>query len=200
MPSSRETFEEHQDRLKVLEGDLCADGPRISAYHDLPFAIFRYAPTLEYAIRREVERLATRVSHATGREVVPISLADLLFQAVEQTVGFGSIIQAEREFGFEKAQDTITQVLSNPAFSDLPQMVEERLRPLDPAEHVAFLTRAASMAPAIYHLSNLMGQMQGRTEVPTVLFYPGTLVGVTGLQFLGMADRDAMGSYRVKIY
>ena len=53
MPSSREALKEHQDRLKVLEGDLCADGPRISAYHDLPFAIFRYAPTLEYPIRRE---------------------------------------------------------------------------------------------------------------------------------------------------
>lgn len=200
MPSSPNKLEDHRKRLGVLEADLCAAELRISAYHDLPFAIYRYDPDLEYPIRDEVKRLATRVVNTTGKEVVIISLADLLFKAVEETVDFDSIIEAEREFGFEKAQETITQVLSNPDFCELPCLVEERLGPLDPTKSFAFLIRAASMAPAIYHLSNLLAQMQGRTSVPSVLFYPGTLVGVTGLQFMGMAERDALGSYRVKIY
>ncbi|NLE26924.1 MAG: DUF1788 domain-containing protein [Clostridiaceae bacterium] len=35
--------------------------------------------------------------------------------------------------------------------------------------------------------------------VPTVLFYPGTLDGITGLRFMDMRDRDPMGNYRVEI-
>jgi hypothetical protein len=189
MPCSQDQLDDHQKRLRVLEGDLCAAEMRISAYHDLPFAIYRYDPEMEYEIRDEVRRFATRVNQATRKEVVTISLAELLFQAVEATVGFESIIQAEREFGFEKAQETVTQVLRDPNFSELPGMLQERFRPLDPAKHVVFLTRAAAMAPAIYHMSKLLEQMQGRTDVPTVLFYPGILVGVTGLRFMGKIGR-----------
>ena len=200
MSCSQDQLDGHQKRLRVLEGDLCAAEMRISAYHDLPFTIYRYDPELEYEIRDEVRRLAIRVNQATRKEVVTISLAEFLFQAVEATVGFESIIQAEREFGFEKAQETITQVLRDPNFSDLPGMLQERFRPLDPTGHMVFLTRAGAMAPAIYHMSKLLEQMQGRTDVPTVLFYPGILVGVTGLRFMGMPERDVLGSYRVKIY
>jgi len=200
MAFSQDKLEAHRKRLKILEADLCAQELRISAYHDLPFAIYRYDPDLEYQVRDEVKRLATRIANSTGKNVVTISLADLLFEAVENTVGFDAIIEAERGFGFAKAQETITQILSNPDFCELPRMVEKRLQPLDPAKHFAFLLRAASMAPAIYQLSNLLAQMQGRTRVPSVLFYPGTLVGISGLQFMGMADRQAVGSYRVKIY
>jgi hypothetical protein len=56
------------------------------------------------------------------------------------------------------------------------------------------------MAPAIYHMSKLLDEMQGRTRVTTILFYPGTLEGTTGLRFMGLKDREALGNYRVKIY
>jgi hypothetical protein len=42
--------------------------------------------------------------------------------------------------------------------------------------------------------------MQGRTRVITILFYPGTLDGTTGLRFMALKDREALGNYRVKIY
>ncbi|MBW2308568.1 MAG: DUF1788 domain-containing protein [Deltaproteobacteria bacterium] len=200
MASSQQHLEDHRRRLKLLEADLCAREMRISAYHDLPFAIYRYDPTLEYEIRREADLLATRIKNQTGKEVVSISLAELLFQAVENTVGWESVIQAEREFGFHKAQETVHQILSDPNYADLPRMLEERLKPLDPARNIVFLMRAAAMAPALYHMSKLLEQMQGRTDVPTIFFYPGALVGVTGLDFMAMGSRDVQGSYRVKIY
>lgn len=199
MPSSREQLDEHRQRLRELEADLCAPEMRISAYHDLPFAIYRYEPDLEYEIRRDIERLATRIENQTSREVVTISLADLLFEAVETTVGWEAVIEAEKDYGYEKAEETVHQALSDPNFAELPDMLAERLSSLDPSGHVAFLTRAASLAPNIYHISSLLPQMQGRTDVPTILFYPGTLIGLNDLAFMGIRS-DIPGSYRVKVY
>ena len=68
------------------------------------------------------------------------------------------------------------------------------------SELIAFLTRVAVMAPGIYHMSMLLDQMQGKTRVTTILFYPGSIEGTTGLRFMDLKDRDALGNYRVKIY
>jgi hypothetical protein len=57
-----------KDRIAPLESDLKAVPPRISVYHDLPFAIMRYDPTDEWELRREIKLLATRLE-AVGKEV-----------------------------------------------------------------------------------------------------------------------------------
>jgi hypothetical protein len=49
-----------RQRIELLEADLKAVPPRVSVYHDLPFAILRYNPTEEWELRREVRLLATR--------------------------------------------------------------------------------------------------------------------------------------------
>jgi hypothetical protein len=56
------------------------------------------------------------------------------------------------------------------------------------------------MAPGFFHMSMLLDKLHGRTMVPTILFYPGSLEGTTGLRFMDLKDRDALGNYRVKIY
>jgi Domain of unknown function (DUF1788) len=71
---------------------------------------------------------------------------------------------------------------------------------IGPGENIVFLTRVAAMAPGIYHASKLLDQMQGKTRVTTILFYPGSIEGTTGLRFMDLKDRDALGNYRVKIY
>ena len=55
-----------RERIELLENDLKAVPPRISVYHDLPFAILRYDPGEEWDLRREVKMLATRLE-ATGK-------------------------------------------------------------------------------------------------------------------------------------
>ena len=82
----------------------------------------------------------------------------------------------------------------------LAGLLAERLSGLDPAKNIAFLTRAGAMAPGIYHMSKLLDQMQGKTRVTTILFYPGSIEGTTGLRFMNLKDREALGNYRVKIY
>lgn len=188
-----------KERIDLLEKDLKATPPRVSVYGDLPFAILRYDPEEEWDIRRESRLLSTRLGSA-GREVKFISLADLLWQAVDETEGLDAVVQLERQRGFEAAQEQITTYLSDADWRPLPDMLAERLKPLDPQRHIVFLTRAAVMAPAIYHMSKLLDEMQGRTRIITILFYPGTLDGTTGLRFMELKDREALGNYRVKIY
>ena len=40
----------------------------------------------------------------------------------------------------------------------------------------------------------------GHKEVPTIMFYSGGIEGNTGLRFMNIEGREALGNYRVKIY
>ena len=188
-----------KERIDLLENDLKADPPRISVYHDLPFAILRYDPQEEWILRREVRFLSTRLKSA-GKEVVTISLAQLLWEIIESAEGVDAIVELERRQGFEKVQAQITTYLSDENWFLLPKHLADKMNAFDPRKTIVFLTRAASLSPAIYHLSKLLDEMQGQTQVPAILFYPGSLEGATGLRFMGMKDRDSLGNYRVKIY
>ena len=188
-----------KERIELLEQDLLAIPQRISVYHDLPFAIFRYNPEEEWDLRREVKLLATRVE-ATGKEVHIIPMSEFLWQAIEETEGLDAVVELEQERGYLAAQDQVTTYLSDRDWRPLADLVIQRLKEYDPAKTIAFLTRVAAMAPGLYHVSKLLDQMQGKTRVMTILFYPGSIEGTTGLRFMDLKDREALGNYRVKIY
>jgi len=188
-----------KERLDLLEADLKSNPVRISVHTELPFAIFRYDPDREWELRDQVKLLGARLA-ASGKTVQHISLADLLWEAIDASEGLDAIVELERDYGFEAAQQQVTVYLSDPTWHPLADALVARLELLDPSHHVAFLVRASAMTPGIYHMSRLFEEMQGKTGIPTVLFYPGTLEGITGLQFMGLKEREALGNYRVKIY
>lgn len=188
-----------RDQIQLLEADLLADPPRLSPYADLPFAILRYDPADEWELRHQLRLLRNRLEHA-GKRVTVISLADLLWQAVDQTEGMRALVEEEQDYGYARAEQVLNRVLGDPDFAPLPDLVAARLAELDPERSVAFLARAGAMAPGIYHMSKLLDELQGRTRVPTVLCYPGGLEGMTGLRFMNLPRHEPMGNYRVKIY
>jgi hypothetical protein len=96
-----------RDSIRALEEDLTANPMRISAYHDLPFAILRYDPEEEWILRREVKYLATRL-HIAGKQVHTVSLAELLWEAIDDAEGLEALAQLERDRGFEAAQEQVT--------------------------------------------------------------------------------------------
>jgi hypothetical protein len=186
-------------RIELLEGDLKAAPPRISVYHDLPFAILRYDPTEEWELRREVKLLATRLE-AAGRQAHLIPMSEFLWRAIDETEGMEEVVALERQRGYVAAQEQVTTYLSDRDWRPLATLLAERLAGLDPARAVVFLTRVAAMAPGLYHMSKLLDQMHGKTRVTTILCYPGSIEGTTGLRFMDLKDREALGNYRVKIY
>jgi len=188
-----------QERIELLEAHLTSVPPQIAVYHDLPFAILRYDPTEEWELRREVKLLATRLNQI-GKDVHIIPMSDFLWKAIEETEGLEEVVALEKQRGYLAAQEQVTTYLSDRDWRPLADLLAERLADLDPGKSIAFLTRVAAMSPGIYHMSKLLDQMQGKTRVTTILFYPGSIEGTTGLRFMDLKDRDALGNYRVKIY
>ena len=194
-----------KDSIAPLESDLKAVPPRINVYHDLPFAIMRYDPTDEWELRREIKLLATRLE-AVGKEVHIIPMSELLWSALEKVhqkdddEGLEAVIALEKERGYVEAQQQVTTYLSSKVWVPLWDLLAERLASISPENSVVFLTRVAAMSPGIFHMSMLLDKMHGKTKVATILFYPGSIEGTTGLRFMDLKDRDALGNYRVKIY
>jgi len=197
MPSSKAKMKE---RVRTLEADLKASPMRHYIYHDLPFAIFCYPPEQEWAMRREVDLLKTRLENDTNRKVAFVSLAELLWQAIDESEGIEAVVELERRDGFEAAQLQIQDYLSDPDWRPLPDLLAERLAELDPDRHIAFIVRAGALAPNIYRVSKLLDEMKGRTRVPCVLFMPATTEGRSSLRFMGIAENEGRGSYHTKVY
>ena len=194
-----------KDSIAPLESDLKAVPTRINVYHDLPFAIMRYDPIDEWELRREIKLLATRLE-AVGKAVHLIPMSELLWSALEKVYekdddeGLEAVIALEKERGYEEAQNQVTTYLSHKKWVPLWDLLAERLASISPENSVVFLTRVAAMSPGIFNMSMLLDKMLGKTKVTTILFYPGSIEGTTGLRFMDLKDRDALGNYRVKIY
>jgi hypothetical protein len=187
-----------EHRLKdVLEPILGQADPRpqLSAYHDMPCAIFRYPPEAEFAIRTELTLLATRLEHR-GKRITKISLADCLQAALDAQLPMHQLIEAERSVGTSAAIETVNEILSS--YQPLDKLVLERFPgDPDPTRDVVFIVRAGALFP-VYRTSTLLEQLMGKVTVPAVLFYPGELDGVAGLSFMGVLDAEH--NYRPKIF
>jgi hypothetical protein len=187
------------DRLtRQLEPVLMEADPRphISAYHDMPFAIFRYPPEEEFAVRHEIALLRTRLEQC-GKRVTIISLADCMNAALEaEGLGLDALTDAEKTVGLESTIETIHQVLSE--YQPLDGIVAARIPDdADPLRDVVFIVRAGALFP-VYRTSSLLEQLMGKVHVPAILFYPGDLDGASGLRFMGVFDADH--NYRPKIF
>lgn len=170
--------------------------PRLSAYHDMPFAIFVYPPADELVVREQVALLRTRLTQA-GKRVTTISLAACLDEAlVAEGLDATSLEQAERDSGLELSIETVFSVLSE--YQPLDQVVARHVpEDADAVRDVVFLTRTGAIYP-LYRTSALLEQLKGQVSVPTVLFYPGVKDGPAGLRFMGVLDAEH--NYRPRIF
>jgi hypothetical protein len=187
-----------EDRLKKgLEPVLELPDPRqrISAYHDMPYALFRYAPEDEFELRKQVTLLETRLSQQ-GKRVARISLAECLDAAMCSQTPLEDWFEVEREQGVETVVETIHSVLSE--YVPLVDLVAARMpTDPDPLRDIVFIMRTGALFP-MYRTFSLLEQLKGGVAVPTVLFYPGILDGPAGLRFMGALDAEH--NYRPKIF
>lgn len=180
-----------------LEPVLSLGDPRVklSAYHDMPYAIFRYDPDAEFELRNDVTLLETRLSQQ-GKRVKRISLAECLDAALRSQRPLEEWFAAEREQGVSSLIETVHAVLSD--YCPLVDLVAARMpEGPDPLRDVVFILRTGALFP-VYRTFSLLEQLKGRVHVPTILFYPGILDGAAGLRFMG--ELDAEHNYRPKIF
>jgi hypothetical protein len=181
-----------------LEPVLSLPDPRakLSAYHDMPYAIFRYDPEEEFELRKQVTLLDTRLQQKGKRPATKISLAECLDEAMRSQRPLEQWFAAEREQGLEAVVDTVHSVLSE--YAPLVDLVAARMpKDPDPLRDIVFIVRTGSLFP-FYRTSAVLEHLKGRVLVPTVLFYPGDLDGAAGLRFMGVLDAEH--NYRPKIF
>jgi len=190
-----------KERLKMLEDDLLMEPMKISVYHDLPFAIFCYPPQDEFSFRKEMLLFKTRLENY-GKKVKLISLGELFWKAIQENDSVENLIHLEKLFGFERIQETVRNYLFDEEFTPLYRMILKQIADARVDSHIVFLYRAGAMAPDFYRMSTLLNELQGKSMVPIILFYPGAKEGETQLRFMGMEGRQAISgyNYRVKIY
>ena len=180
-----------------LEPVLEMTDPRqkISAYHDMPYAIFRYNAEQEFSFRAAVGRLKTRLENK-GKRVTTISLSECLFAAMAAQRPIDDWYAAEKAIGIEEAIQTITNLLED--YQPLVDLLVQRMPDTaDPTTDIVFITRTGALFP-VYRTFSLLEQIKGRVMVPTILFYPGDLDGAAGLRFMGILDAEH--NYRPKIF
>jgi hypothetical protein len=180
-----------------LEPLLALVDPRdkLSAYHDMPYAIFHYNPDEEFDLRKQVTLLETRLTQR-GKRVKRISLAECLDEAMRSQRPLKDWFAAEREQGTDTIVETVHSVLSE--YAPLVDLVAARM-PEDPnpLRDIVFIVRTGALFP-VYRTFSLLEQLKGRVTVPTVLFYPGDLDGAAGLRFMGVLAAEH--NYRPKIF
>ncbi len=180
-----------------LEPILALADPRtkLSAYHDMPYAIFRYDPEEELELRKQVTLLQTRLDQK-GKRVRRISLAECLDTAMRVERPLEQWFDSEREMGTDTVVETVHNILSTNA--NLVELVAAKMpEEPDPLRDEVFIMRTGALFP-VYRTFSLLEQLKGRVVVPTVLFYPGLLDGAAGLRFMGVLDAEH--NYRPKIF
>lgn len=170
--------------------------PQMSAYHDMPYAIFRYSPEDEFAVRKGVTLLRTRLQQA-GKRVTTISLAECLQACLDaENLGPAELAATEKAMGLQATIETVHEIIST--YQPLDDLVAARLpEEAEPERDIVFIVRAGALFP-MYRTSSLLEQLKGKVPVPAVLFYPGELDGAAGLRFMGVLDAEH--NYRPKIF
>ena len=187
--------------LNLLKEDLLARPMRIAAHHDLPFAIFRYAPSEEFELRKHLRLLAFDLEQNYARKVRFLSMSRLVWQVAEE-FGIEDVFAVEEARSFDHAQKHLNKLVTDQQFHPLENLVLKELAPLDPTKDIVFLVRAGGFAPGILRCSVLLNQMHRHTMVPCLFFFPGSSDRATELNFYDLPSAGSLGvyNYRVKVY
>lgn len=163
-----------------------------------PYALYVYEPGDELAVRREMRDLLANLN-ARGVDVAAVSLADLFWEAIDQSGFYENIVNSEKsnpgdEWTLEQVHVSIREILT-----EKPSLADRVIAGVDdkPEKCAVLLYRAGALYP-VFRTSALLDDLRERLRRPVVLLYPGTVVDPHGLKFMGKCEPTH--SYRAKIF
>jgi BREX protein BrxB len=163
-----------------------------------PYAIYVYEPDQELAVRREMQDLRAYLN-AKGISVAAISLAELFWQAVDESSFYDSIVETEKAspndpWALQQVDSSLQEILT-----EKPSLADRVITALEdkPKKCAVILYRAGALYP-VFRTSALLDDIRERLKRPVVLLYPGHAVDPYGLKFMGKCE-PAHG-YRAKIF
>lgn len=181
--------------MPSLPNSILRLGEEIVAYYagnsasgTAPYIVYVYPSNEEYRVRSDLNDLRAWLQ-ARGVTAVALSLADLFWHAIDES-GFGNQIVAEERrrrddpAAVNDVLISISQILQGPP--SLADRVLLALREV-PKRSATFLYRAGALYPC-FRTSALLDDLRERLPLPVVLLYPGRIVGLYGLSFMGRCE------------
>lgn len=154
-----------------------------------PVFYFVHAPHQTLELKTKLP-LWSAMLRQDGKEVVTLSLADLVWERIDASGRWHDWLEVEPEAELVQINEAVRDVLR--AETGLVETVAEYVAQPIPGR-VFFLTDAGLVHP-YFRLRSLESGLHDRVQVPTVIFYPGRRSGQYGLHFLGFYSVD--GNYR----
>lgn len=150
-----------------------------------PFLVYQYEPKDEYAVRQELIELR-RWLEADPRGIAcqTISLAEVLWEMLEEGGQLEMIIESEKAGDFDTAELSVRQAIAQPPA--LAERIVQRVK-AGSERSAIFLYRAGALYPA-HRTSPLLDALKDKVDRPVTLLYPGRIVGDYGLSFMGKTE------------
>jgi len=181
MSSLDSTFDELRARLNSPDA--------LNPAKSDPLFYFVHAPEETLEVKRKLP-LWTAKLREDGKEVEIVSLAELLWQIIDESGRWEDWLEIESEYEIAEINDAVRDVLR--AENALAEAVAKHIASPTP-DRVIFLTDTGLVHP-YFRVRALESSLHDRVQVPAVIFYPGRRSGQYGLHFLGFYPVD--GNYR----
>jgi hypothetical protein len=178
-------------------------GDEILAYSSAPggtppYALYVYEPEDELVVRRDMTDLSAYLT-ANGVDVAAISLAELFWDAIDESGFYDDMIETERDnrgdpWALQQVHESLHEILTAQ-----PSLADRVISAVDnkPDGCAVILYRAGSLYP-VFRTSALLDDLRERLRRPVVLLYPGHVIEPYGLRFMGRCEPTH--SYRAKIF
>lgn len=150
-----------------------------------PVFYFAYPPELILDLKKRLPRWMSKIREA-GFEVRRVSLADILWDTVDDSGRWNDWIALEAEADPDQINEAVRDVLrQGDAFTDRVTMIVQSAS----RDTVILLTEAELLHP--YFRTRLIEHyMHDKVAALTIIFYPGEQSGQFGLRFLGFYPVD----------
>lgn len=149
--------------------------------NEVPYFIFDYNPEHELIVRQSIR-------YFVNRAPLRIQVLNLLEMVIElfADIGLEGLKQYEEEYGTEGLFDALRPVIEE-------QKIVDNIADAAKEAQIVFITGIGSVFPLI-RANELLNQLHPKvTDVPVVLFYPGTYTGL-GLSLFNRFESN--GYYR----
>jgi hypothetical protein len=186
------------DSLQKIGDEILAHARTVGLGGSPPYSVYVYEPDEELAARRDMLNLSAYLT-ANGVDVAAISLADLFWDAVDESHFYDDMVETERDnpgdpWALKQVHESLHEILTAQ-----PSLADRVIRAVDdkPSGSAVILYRAGALYP-VFRTSSLLDDLRDRLKRPVVLLYPGHVVDPYGLRFMGKCE--ASHGYRAKIF
>ena len=175
-------LDEDFERLRKRLNDPDALNPA----HADPIFYMVYEPEFIFMVRQALPGWIARIRNENEMAVEVISLADLMWQIIDESGRWETWVDLEYEFDMEEMNEAIRSVLRDG--DHFINVAVERVEQI-PVNTVIFITDVELLHP-YYRSRHIENALTNKAKSPIVFFYPGERSGQHGLKFLGFYPED----------